>query len=128
MQFDLRPGSLAVSPRPQGGTNEAAGVHTWSRCCVVTCDSSSHRALDDTGLEPAVTTALAHRVPIVTSWREATDLGGLLSYGHSFSETLRRAVGTVDKILKGAKPADLPMEQPIKFELIVNLNTRASSA
>jgi len=74
-------------------------------------------------LEPAVTTALAHRVPIVTSWREATDLRGLLSYGHSFSETLRRAVGTVDKILKGAKPADLPMEQPIKFELIVNLKT-----
>src|SRR5262245_143052 len=70
-----------------------------------------------------VTTALAHRVPIVTTWRETTDLGGLLSYGHSFIETSRRAVGTVDKILKGAKPADLPMEQPIKFELIVNLKT-----
>jgi len=70
-----------------------------------------------------IAAALAHRVPIVTIHREFTNLGGLLSYGHSYRDVLRGAVGTVDKILQGAKPADLPMQRPIKFELIVNLKT-----
>ena len=70
-----------------------------------------------------IAAALAHRVPIVTIHREFTSLGGLLSYGHSYSDVLRGAVGMVDRILKGAKPADLPMQRPIKFELIVNLKT-----
>jgi putative tryptophan/tyrosine transport system substrate-binding protein len=62
-------------------------------------------------------------VPSMFFSRDFVDAGGLMSYGPSFSESYRRAAFYVDKVLKGAKPADLPIEQPTKFELVINLKT-----
>jgi putative ABC transport system substrate-binding protein len=67
--------------------------------------------------------AASSRLPAMYGFREFPDEGGLMSYGPSFVDLFRRAATFVDKILKGAKPADLPVEQPTKFELIVNLKT-----
>jgi putative ABC transport system substrate-binding protein len=70
-------------------------------------------------------TALAakHRLPAMYALRDFVDLGGLMAYGPDFAVAWRRAAEYVDRILKGAKPEDLPIEQPTKFELVVNLKT-----
>ncbi len=67
--------------------------------------------------------AVQNRLPTVYAGREYVEAGGLLSYGVSYPDLYRRAATYVDKIFKGAKPADLPIEQPTKFELIINLKT-----
>jgi putative ABC transport system substrate-binding protein len=68
--------------------------------------------------------ALKNRLPSATyGVREFVDAGGLLSYGHSLADDYRRVASYVDKILKGAKPGDLPIEQPTTFELVINLKT-----
>jgi putative ABC transport system substrate-binding protein len=67
--------------------------------------------------------AARRRLPTVSWQREYAEAGGLLAYGPSISDSFRRAATYVDKILKGAKPADLPVEQPTKFELVINLKT-----
>jgi ABC-type uncharacterized transport system substrate-binding protein len=67
--------------------------------------------------------ALAHKLPSMYAPREHVDVGGLLSYGPDRADLWRRGAIEVDKILKGAKPADLPIEQPTKFDLAVNLKT-----
>ena len=69
------------------------------------------------------TAAIAHKLPAVTYVAEEVPYGLLLSYGQDFPDFFRRAAGYVDKILKGAKPADLPVEQPTKFKLVLNLKT-----
>jgi putative ABC transport system substrate-binding protein len=67
--------------------------------------------------------AAKSRLPAMYYDREFVDSGGLMSYGPNFSDLFRRAATYVDKILKGAKPAELPVEQPTKFELVINLKT-----
>jgi putative tryptophan/tyrosine transport system substrate-binding protein len=69
------------------------------------------------------TFALAARLPTMHANREYIETGGLISYGANYPHLFRRAAEYVDKILRGAKPADLPVEQPIKFDLIINLTT-----
>jgi putative ABC transport system substrate-binding protein len=73
--------------------------------------------------ERLVEFAAKYRLPAVYPWREPVDTGGLLAYGPNLPDLSRRAAGYVDRILKGAKPADMPVEQPIKFELVINLKT-----
>lgn len=67
--------------------------------------------------------AITHKLPNIHSASEYVEAGGLLSYGPSYSDLFRRAAVYVDKILKGAKPADLPIEQPTKLELVINAKT-----
>jgi putative ABC transport system substrate-binding protein len=67
--------------------------------------------------------ALGVQLPTMHGFREFADAGGLMSYGPSFPDLFRRAGDYVDKILRGAKPADLPVEQPTKFEFVINLKT-----
>jgi putative ABC transport system substrate-binding protein len=67
--------------------------------------------------------AVKNRLPTVFAFRAYVDAGGLMSYGPNIADLFRRAATYVDKILKGAKPADLPVEQPTTFELVVNLKT-----
>jgi len=67
--------------------------------------------------------AIAHHLPMMVGAKEYAEAGGLLSYGTDYPDLFRRAAAYVDKILKGAKPGDLPIEQPTKFELVINLKT-----
>ena len=73
--------------------------------------------------KPIAELAAKHRLPTMCELREFTDAGGLISYGPSLLAMIQRAATFVDKILKGAKPADLPVEQPTTFELVINLKT-----
>ena len=67
--------------------------------------------------------AAKYRLPAVYPWREPVDAGGLMAYGPNIPDLFRRAAYFVDRILKGAKPGDLPVEQPTKFDLVINLKT-----
>ena len=67
--------------------------------------------------------AARERLPAMYPFRQFADAGGLVSYGANLTDLFRRAAGHVDKILKGARPADLPVEQPTKFEMVINMKT-----
>ena len=73
--------------------------------------------------KPIAESAVKYRIPVIYQEQEFVDAGGLISYGPDFSDLYRRSAYFVDKILKGAKPDQLPIEQPTKFELVINLKT-----
>jgi putative ABC transport system substrate-binding protein len=70
-----------------------------------------------------ITLAARHKLPAVYPFREMVTASGLVSYGPDISDSFRRAAGYVDRILKGAKPADLPVQAQTKYELVINLKT-----
>src|SRR5262249_26413197 len=100
-----------------------SGFHA---CCERAC-RRSHCIFDDPVLwdnrKQIVTLAAARRIPTMYGFRNFVDDGGLISYGPDRPDQYRRTAIYVDKIPKGAKPEDLPIEQPTKFELAINLNT-----
>jgi putative tryptophan/tyrosine transport system substrate-binding protein len=77
----------------------------------------------DTNRIRIITLALGARLPTMSDFPEYVEAGGLMSYGPSFPDLFRRAAGYVDKILRGAKPGDIPVEQPTKFDLVINVIT-----
>jgi ABC-type uncharacterized transport system substrate-binding protein len=79
--------------------------------------------LVDTNRVRIITLALAARLPTISDFREYVETGGLISYGPNFPDLFRRAAELVDKVLRGTKPGDIPVEQPTKFDLVVNLTT-----
>src|SRR5205809_6454659 len=73
--------------------------------------------------EPVATAASRNRLPSVFALRDFVDAGGLISYGAVWTDVFRQAAGLVDRILRGARPADLPVARASRFELVVNLRT-----
>ena len=96
----------------------AAFANSPNGCLIVTAGPSAQRHRD-----PIVTLAARHKLPAVYFDRSFVTAGGLISYGPHYIDQFRRAATYVDRILKGEKPADLPVEAPTKYELAVNLKT-----
>ena len=102
---EIERGLAAFARSPNGGLIATAGAA-----------ATRHRDL-------IVTLAARHKLPAVYYERSFVAAGGLISYGPDFVDQYRRAAGYVDRILKGEKPADLPVQAPTKFELVINLKT-----
>ena len=91
---------------------ERRGASSWS---LTRFSSSKRRQIAEL--------AAKNRLPSIATHREYAEAGGLMSYGPNLADNFRRAATYVDKIFKGAKPGDLPVEQPTKFELVINRKT-----
>ena len=117
--------SLGVEPRPID-TRDAGDIE---RAVVAFASQPNGGLIATPGAgvlmhrELIVALAAQHRLPAVYATRSHVMSGGLICYGIDEIEQFRRAAGYVDRILKGAKPADLPVQQPTKFELVINLKT-----
>jgi len=109
-----------VEARGPGDFDRALSDMTRARAGALTVLPSTMFFIERRRL---VALAAKHRLPAVYPSREFVDAGGLMAYGSDLADMLRRTATYVDKILKGAKPGDLPVEQPTKFELVVNLKT-----
>ena len=116
---------LGIMLQPQGVSDPdqftgafATIVAERSQALVVVIDPLTVRYR-----ERIVELAMQNRLPTMYGFREFVEAGGLIAYGVNVPDLCRRAAIYVDKIIKGAKPADLPVEQPTKFELVINLNT-----
>jgi putative ABC transport system substrate-binding protein len=111
--------SVAVRPDPRDYDAAFVAMKRAGAGAVIVVQSSAFFA----SRQRIADLALTHHLPSVVGSKEWAEAGGLISYGGDFPDLFRRAAVFVDKILKGAKPADLPMEQPSKFDLVINLKT-----
>jgi putative ABC transport system substrate-binding protein len=80
-------------------------------------------ALTDANRVPINGAALSARLPTMYAYREYVQAGGLMSYGPNYPDLFRRSADLVDKVLRGTKPGEIPVEQPTKFDLVINLKT-----
>ena len=112
-----------VEMRGSGDLDHAFRAVIDGGCDALYVVSSRHTVLN---IPPIVDFATRNKLPLAGGWGAWARAGGLLSYGPNFNDMTRRVVNYVDKILKGAKPADLPVQQPTKFEFVVN--TKAAKA
>jgi putative tryptophan/tyrosine transport system substrate-binding protein len=117
-ELDLQLHSIAVNSADQLDSEFKEAVKARSGALVVTAG-----ALLTTNQVQIINLATKYRLPAIGAGREFVANGGLMSYGTDAIERYQRAALMVEKILKGAKPADLPVEQPTKFELVINLKT-----
>jgi putative ABC transport system substrate-binding protein len=113
----LRVGLELVEMRGSGDLEKAFSVVTQAGCDGLYVVSLRHTALNT---QRIVDFALKNRLPLAGGWGAWARAGGLLSYGPNVNDMYRQIIDYMDKILKGAKPADLPIQQPTKFELIIN--------
>ena len=121
-----RPLGLSVTARPVSEAAEIAGAFAASAADhdqAILVEAGAPIVEDR---RRVLALAEQYRLPAIYENREFVENGGLLSYGQVFQENFERAAALVDKIPKGARPADLPIEQPIRFELVVNLKTAQS--
>jgi putative ABC transport system substrate-binding protein len=116
LDLQLHSMELSSADKFESAFNEA----TKARSAAV---AGTHASLFTTNQKRIVELAAKSRLPAIYSREDYVDSGGLMSYGADRAESYRRAALMIDKILKGAKPADLPVEQPTKFELVINLKT-----
>ena len=117
--------SLTVTVFPyQGGADFSAALAAIERAQAQALIPDTD-PLTTSKRQSIIAFAAEHRLPAVYGLRDFVDAGGLVSYGTSIFDVWRRAATYVDRILKGVKPADLPIEQPTKFDLVVNLKTAA---
>src|SRR4030095_16696578 len=117
------PGSLGVGPRTVT-TEEAFPDPLWVDCWRDAPVPPFRRCAPGPAAEQGVAElAINHRLPTMSNFKDAVEAGGLMSYSPSWDDLYRRGAIYVDKILKGAKPADLSVEQATKFELVINGRT-----
>jgi putative tryptophan/tyrosine transport system substrate-binding protein len=113
---ELRPIELSNATEIERAISAFARAPNGGLIVAVSAASLIHREL-------IITLAARHRLPAVYAYRVFVTSGGLITYGPDISSQYRRAAGYVDRILKGEKPADLPLQAPTKYELVVNLKT-----
>jgi putative ABC transport system substrate-binding protein len=112
-----------VEMRGSGDVDAALRAVTDAGCDALYVVSSRQTVLNTSRI---VDFATRHRLPLAGGWGAWAHAGGLLSYGPNINDMMRRLVAYVDKVLKGAKPADLPIEQPTKFEFVINVKVAKS--
>jgi len=116
--------SLEVRTPPEH-ENAFAAIARWRADAVIDALGGADRSNSAT-TGRVLKLAMSHRLPVIYQSEDFVVEGGLMSYGPSLADQFRQAATYVDKILKGAKPSDLPVEQPTKFELVINLKTAKS--